>query len=62
MIMEDKLIVENALSLLVSCILHRNDLLNDFFSFSSPTTASFDDFVLNGLLICKQEKVREEFK
>ncbi len=31
MIFEDKLIVENALSLWVGCILHKNELLNDFY-------------------------------
>jgi hypothetical protein len=37
---EDKLIVENALSLWVGCILHKNELLNDFYEFQS------DDFIL----------------
>ena len=62
MIMEDKLIIENALSLLVGCILHKNELLNGLYEFKSGTIGSFDDFALEGLLLCKQEKVREEFK
>ncbi len=62
MIMEDKLIIENALSLLVGCILHNNKLLNDFYNFSSSSIASFDEFILTGILYCKQEKIREEFK
>lgn len=33
MIFEDKLIVENTLSLMVGCILHKNELLNDFYAF-----------------------------
>ena len=33
MIFEDKLIVENALSLWVSSILHKNELINDFYDF-----------------------------
>ena len=53
---EDKLIIENALSLWVGCVLHKNELLNDFYAFQS------DDFILQGLLYCEQEKVREEFK
>jgi hypothetical protein len=36
MIFEDKLIVENALSLLVGCLLHKPELLNDFYEFSTP--------------------------
>jgi hypothetical protein len=35
MIFEDKLIVENALSLLVGCLLHKPELLNDLYSFTS---------------------------
>lgn len=62
MIMEDKLIIENALSLLVGCILHKNELLNSLYAFTSSSIPSFEDFVLEGLLLCKQEKVREEFK
>lgn len=34
LIFEDKLIIENALSLWVGCNLHNNELLNDFYSFS----------------------------
>ena len=56
MTFEDKLIVENALSLWVGCILHKNELLNDFYSFGADT------FILEGLLYCPQEKVREDFK
>lgn len=33
MIFEDKLIIENALSLWVGCVLHRNELFNEFYSF-----------------------------
>jgi hypothetical protein len=57
MTFEEKLIVENALSLWVGCALHKNELFSDFLQ-----TPNHDDFVLQGLLYCKQEKVREEFK
>lgn len=56
MTFEEKLIVENALSLWVGCILHKTQLLNDFFSTNS------DDFLMRGLLLCQQDKIREEFK
>ena len=46
MTFEDKLIVENALNLWVGCILHKNELLNDFYKINS------DDFILQGLLYC----------
>ena len=49
-IFEDKLIVENALSLFVGCLLHKPDLLNDFYEFKSSQIDSCDTFVLSGLL------------
>lgn len=62
MIFEDKLIVENALSLFVGCLLHKTELINDFYAFSSPNLDSCETFVLSGLLYTPQEKIREEFK
>src|SRR5690349_2923765 len=61
MILEDKLIIENALSLLVGCVLHKNELLNDLYKFTSPTIKDCDTLVLTGLLFCPHEKIREEF-
>jgi len=58
MILEDKLIIENALSLLVSCILHKNALLEIFYGFSSESFKELGDLLLAGLLLCPQEKVR----
>lgn len=55
MIFEDKLIIENALSLWVGCILHNNSLFNDFYTFKGEEDSKIktcDDFVLNGLLFC----------
>ena len=62
LIFEDKLIIENALSLWVGCILHNNHLLSDFYAFKNHTVRDSDDFILQGLLFCEQEKVRDEFK
>jgi hypothetical protein len=62
MILEDKLIIENALSLLLSCILHKNELLEIFYRFNSETFSELGDLLLAGLLLCPQEKIREEFK
>jgi hypothetical protein len=55
MIFEDKLIIENALSLWVSFILHKNELFNDFYDFKGESGSSIqtsDDFILSGLLFC----------
>lgn len=60
MIFEDKLIVENTLSLMVGCILHKNELLNDFYGFKGIDDP--EQFVLSGLLYCPHERIREEFK
>lgn len=65
MIFEDKLIIENALSLWVGCIIHNNSLFGEFYFFKGDENSKIkncDDFVLTGLLYCSQEKVREEFK
>ena len=64
MIFEDKLIIENALSLWVGCLLHMNNLWNDFLEFKGTEEMSIknsSDFILAGLLYCPQDKIREEF-
>lgn len=59
---EDKLIVDNALSLLVGCLLHKPELIDALYSFTSPSISSCDELLLLGLLYCPQDKTREEFK
>lgn len=54
---EDRHIVEAALSLLVSCVLHNNQLLQIFYSFCGKTQG----FVLQGLTIGKSLAVRKAF-
>ena len=58
---EDKLIIENALSLWVGCLLHRNEL---FAEFAKPADSALkpEEFLLTGLLYCPYETVREDFK
>ena len=64
MIFEDKLIIENALSLWVGCVLHRNELFNEFYSFSDNNSKinNCETLILSGLLFCPYEKVRDEFR
>jgi hypothetical protein len=65
MIFEDKLIIENAMSLWVGCVIHRNELFNEFYSFQGAAEDKIkdcDSLILTGLLFCPYEKVREEFK
>lgn len=51
---EEKLIIENALSLWVGCLLHRGQLFQEFME---PKDASFnpEQFLLAGLLFCPYE-------
>lgn len=59
MIFEDKLIVDNALALWVSCIMEKSDLVKTFFAHKDPTP---EEFILSGLLFCKEARIRELFK
>ena len=55
MIFEDKLIIDNALNLWVGCLLHMNNLWNDFLDFKGTEEMSIknsSDFILAGLLYC----------
>ena len=59
LVFEDKLIIENALDLWVSCIMEKEELIGCFFKSEDPTPT---DYILSGLLYCKEHKVREYFK
>lgn len=55
MIFEDKLIIENALSLWLGCILHNNELINEFYDYTNKENLninSCDNLILHGLLYC----------
>jgi hypothetical protein len=62
LIFEDKLIIENALGLWVGCVLHRNELFNEFYSFKYDGDKNCQDFIMSGLLYNSYDKIREEFK
>ena len=61
LIFEDKLIVDNALNLWVGCLLHSDNLFNEFLE-SKDLDVKSDEFLLTGLLYCPYETVREEFR
>jgi hypothetical protein len=63
MIFEDKLIIENALSLWVGCVQYRKELLTEFYEFKQESGSIFNcqQLILSGLLYCNHERVREEF-
>ena len=62
---EHKMVVEDALSLIVGSIMNKNDLIQclvDFKSKSAPEIQSGKDWILNGLLFCPADKIRLDFK
>ena len=66
MTLEDKFIVENAMALWTGCVLHKNELFRDFIAWQNVDQTSAikntNDFVLNGLLLCSEEKIRLDFQ
>ena len=59
MTLEDKIIVENAISIWVGICLYKPDLFGEFLSFKSEESTS-EDFILRGLIYCPEEKVRQD--
>jgi len=60
-IFEDRLIIENALSLWVGCLLHKKELINDFLA-DQIEGCTHEDLILRGLLYSKEDKIREDFR
>ena len=64
-VIENKIIAENALSLISSIIMHQPELLELLTNFSSgliPSITNGRDFILNGLLFNAEDKIRNDFK
>ena len=63
-LLEEKLIVENALNLWMACLIFEPHLFDEFRAGSNfgPSIDSADDFILVGLLTCPIEKVRSSFR
>ena len=65
LIFEDKLIIENSISLWVGCVLHRYELFNEFYAYQGlegEKIKDCDHLILHGLLFSPYEKIRDEFK
>ena len=64
--LEDKIIVENAMALWTGCVLYESKLFKEFVEWKNVDQASgikiTDDFVLGGLLLCPEEKIRLDFQ
>ena len=63
MILEDKVIIENALSLLVGTLLYKKDCYAKFVNFQSTksqTVRNIEELILAGIF-CSEEKVRTDF-
>ena len=58
-ILEDKLIVENCLSILLGSILYQSELFKHFTHFKGQgSIKNAQDLILQGLLKCPEEKIR----
>lgn len=60
---EDKHIVENAMSLWIEIVNFKPALLATFISFKGENKIAYaSDFIMHGVLYCKEEKIRQDFK
>jgi hypothetical protein len=63
--MEEKQIVENAMSLWIGILTYKKELFKSFSAYEGDANSSIknaEDLVMTGLLYCKEEKIREDFK
>ena len=62
---DEKVIVENTLALWTGCVLHQNSLFGEFMNWKNTEEGSkikdTKDFLLAGLLLCPEEKIRMDF-
>jgi hypothetical protein len=60
---EDRQIVENAISLWIGIVNYKPSLFSTFAEYkSSNKIAIASDFIMHGILFCKEEKIRQDFK
>ena len=60
---EDRQIVENAISLWIGIVNYKPALFLTFAEYkSSNAIAIASDFIMHGILFCKEEKIRQDFK
>ena len=58
--LEQKIIIENAITIWVGATLYKPELFNDFKAFSL-NGSSAEDLILSGLVFCPEEKIRQDF-
>jgi hypothetical protein len=59
-VVEDKTIIENALSLWIGCVLYEPSLMDDFISFKVGDYGAID-LILQGVVFNKSDKIKHEF-
>lgn len=57
---EQKIIIENAITIWVGATLYKPELFNDFKAFTL-NGSSAEDLILSGLVFCSEEKIRQDF-
>ena len=59
---DERKIIENSLQLWIACVLHNNEIINEFYKYCEKFEKEQNqDFLIRGLTIPKQRKIREEF-
>lgn len=58
--LEDKIIIENAITIWVGASLYKPELFDDFRSFNQDGQTA-EDFILSGLVFCQEDKTRQDF-
>ena len=51
MSIDEKIIVENSLTIWVGCVLYKPELFSEFLNFKDGE-ATVEDFILSGLVLC----------
>lgn len=61
MTLEEKIIIENAMSVWVGASLYKPELFEEFLAFKSSNGSNVEDFILCGLVFCSEDKIRQDF-
>jgi len=59
---DERKIIENSLQLWIGCVLHNSEIINEFYKYCEKFNSEHNvDFIMKGLTLPKQRKIREEF-
>lgn len=58
--LEDKIIIENSVTIWLGTTLYKPELFDEFKAFKKGEKTA-EDFILNGLVFCREDKTRQDF-